>query len=249
MAIQDNKKTLIIDVMDAYYYKDGDLVFYSENLTSSNLTNKVDQDEVRNGKGNMLFAMLNKKKSASVELNSNVFSFATVALQSGADIVTGKGIAYKIPKIVVPTVAGEIDLEATPLKPTEVKVLNISTGVPIAGTLVDKKFTATTPADLAIGAKVKVMPYSYETAETATTITIDAKTFATGGKLVLQTYEKDASDRIVADIQIICERVTPDGSWDLATQSEVQAKDMKITMNILADDEGNYYKIVRVPRV
>lgn len=249
MALKDNKKTLIVDVMDAYYYQNDDLVFYSENLTSSNLTNKVDQEEVRNGKGNMLFAMLNKKKSASIELNSNVFSFATVALQSGCDIVTGKGIAYKVPKIVTVTTAGEIDLESTPLKPLEVRVVNISTGAPIAGTLVDKKFTATTPVDLPIDGKAKIMPYSYETAETASTITIDSKTFATGGKLVLQTYERNADNKIIADIQIICEKVMPDGSWDLQTQSEVQAKDMKVTMNILADDEGNYYKIVRVPRV
>ena len=246
--LQDNNKTLIVDVFDAFFRKDGKVVFYSENLTSSNLTNKIDQSEVKNGKGNKLFTMLNKSKSASIELNSNVFSFATVAMQSGQDIVTGKGIAFKtVEKLTVAT-AGEVTLSETPLFPAEIQVMNIQTGAEIAGTLTAKVFTATTPTDLPLNAIVKVMPYKFETPETATTITVDTETFSEGGELVLTTYERNADNRIIADIQIICQHAIPDGSWELATQSEVQPKDMKITMNILADEEGNYYKIVRIPR-
>ena len=83
MALKDNNKTLIIDVMDAYVYKANDLIFYSENLTSAGIKNELNQSEVNNGKGNGLFTMLNQGKSAKITLSSNVFSFATVALNTG----------------------------------------------------------------------------------------------------------------------------------------------------------------------
>ena len=246
--LQDNNKTLIVDVFDAFFRKNGKVVFYSENLTSSNLTNKIDQAEVKNGKGNKLFAMLNKSKSASIELNSNVFSFATVAMQTGQDIVTGKGIAFKAVEKLKVTTAGEVDLTETPLFPIEIQVMDIKTGKEIAGSVVGKKFTATVATDLPLDAIVKVMPYKFETPATASTLTVDTESFAEGGELVLTTYERNADNKIIADVQIICQHAMPDGSWELATQSEVQPKDMKITMNILADEEGNYYKIVRIPR-
>ena len=63
MALKDNNKTLIVDVFDAEFKKDGKTVFYSKNLTSTNLSNEIEQEEVRNGKGNALFAVLNKNKS------------------------------------------------------------------------------------------------------------------------------------------------------------------------------------------
>ena len=47
MADNNNKKTLIVDVFDAYYYDNEDnLVFYSENLTSAGISNEISQEEV-----------------------------------------------------------------------------------------------------------------------------------------------------------------------------------------------------------
>lgn len=245
MALKDNKKTLIVDVFDAYYYVKDKLVFYSENLTSANLTNEITQTEVKNGKGNQLFSKINTGKTASVTLSSNVFSFSQIALNSGCDIVTGKGIAYKIPEIKTLDVDKKITLTEKPLNKDELSFLKNGEEVEGAYNETDDTVTFST---LAEGDKVKVMPYRYETADTATTVTIDTKTFATGGKLVLTTYEKDANQNIVADIQIIAEKVLPEGSWSLNTQSEVQAQDQEIPLSILSDDEGNYYKIVRIPR-
>lgn len=249
MALKDNKKVLLIDVMDAYYYQNDKLTFYSENLTSSNLTNSIDQDEVKNGKGNSLFATLNKGKNASIELTSNVFSFATVCLNSGTDIVTGKGVGYAIPKKYELTGANpdsKLTLEKKPLIPDELAFFD-KDGEVVEGIYSEVDDTVTF-ATLDEGDVVKVMPYRYETAETASTITIDAETFATGGKLVLTTYERNANNEIIADIQIICERVMPEGSWELNTQSEVQAQDMSVNVKIMKDDDGNLYKIVRIPR-
>lgn len=245
MALKDNKKTLLIDVFDAYYYQNDELMFYSENLTSANLSNEITQTEVKNGKGNKLFTKINTGKSAKIELSSNVFSFAQVALNSGCDIVTGKGIAYKAPEFMVLDADKKITLVEVPLIETELAF--IKDGEPVIGTYDDTDNTVLF-STLQEGDKVKVMPYRYETAETATTLTIDTETFAKGGRLILQTYEKDSLQNIVADIQIIAEKVLPEGSWSLNTQSEVQAQDQTISLSILADDEGNYYKVVRTPR-
>ena len=247
MALKDNNKTLIIDVMDAYVYKGNDLIFYSENLTSAGIKNEVKQSEVNNGKGNGLFTMLNQGKSAKITLSSNVFSFATVALNTGLDIVTGAGIAYKNPEIMTLDASKKITLTNSPLIAGELAFLKLD-GTPITGVYEDTGKTVTFATGVA-GDKVKVMPYRYESPATSTTITVDAKTFATGVRLVLKTYEKGADQTILSDIDIICENVMPVGSWELNTKSEVQAEDSNIELNVMKDSEGNYYKIVKTPRV
>ena len=247
MALKDNNKTLIIDVMDAYVYKGNDLIFYSENLTSTNLKNEVKQSDVNNGKGNSLFSVLNQSKSASITLSSNVFSFATVALNTGLDIVTGTGVAYKNPEIMTLDATKKITLVSAPLIEGELAFLKLD-GTPIVGVYESTGKTVTFATGVT-GDKVKVMPYKYESPATSTTITVDSDTFATGVRLVLKTYEKGAGQTILSDIDIICENCIPLGSWELNTKSEVQAEDSKIELKVMIDSEGNYYKIVKTPRV
>ena len=247
MALKDNTKTLIVDVMDAYVYKGDDLIFYSENLTSTSIKNEVKQSEVNNGKGNSLFSVLNQGKSAKITLSSNVFSFATVALNTGLEIVTGAGVAYKNPEIMTLGATKEITLTNAPIIEGELAFLKLD-GTPIEGVYESTGKTVTFATGVT-GDKVKVMPYRYESPATSTTITVDADTFATGCRLVLKTYEKGADQTILSDIDIICENVMPLGSWELNTKSEVQAEDANIELNVMIDSEGNYYKIVKTPRV
>ena len=251
MADNNNKKTLIVDVFDAYYYDNEDnLVFYSENLTSAGINNEISQEEVKNGKGNKLFAVLNKDKSANITLSSNVFSPATLALNSGADIVLGSGKAYTPKTKYVLNSTKKITLAQEPIGTAPVFHIEKADGTIIDSAKYSYATSAITFTDDTLSEKdiVFVFPYAYETAETATTIVIGADTFPEGGKLVLTTYERNANQKIVADITIIAESVYPNGTWEFNTQSEITPVDISMDMKVLADSEGNYYKIVRTPR-
>ena len=92
------------------------------------------------------------------------------------------------------------------------------------------------------------MTYKFESPDNSSVITVNAEDYATGGELILTTYERNADNKIIADIAIVCQRVIPDGSWELNTQSEVQPTDLEITLNVMKDEEGNLYKIIRTPR-
>lgn len=247
MALKDNNKTLIVDVFDAEYRKDGKTVFYSKNLTSTGISNEIEQEEVRNGKGNALFAVLNKNKSAKITLGTNVFSFSTVCMTSGAEIVTGAGVGYAPIKEYTLDTDKSIALEHTPLDSTELQFVDPKTGEEVKGTYAQEgdKVTFTT---LSKGDLVRCMTYKFESAEGSSVITINAEDYATGGELILTTYERNADNKIISDIAIVCQRVIPDGNWELNTQSEVQPTDLEITLNVMKDDEGNLYKIIRVPR-
>lgn len=93
---------------------------------------------------------------------------------------------------------------------------------------------------------LKVMPYVYKTeAQNTTTLTIDAKTFAEGGELWLQTIEKDAQQKATAYVYFVFENAMPEGNFEINTVSEVQPNDMTVNMRVLPDQDGNLYKIIR----
>ena len=93
---------------------------------------------------------------------------------------------------------------------------------------------------------LKVMPYVYKIDDTkTTTLTIDAKTFAEGGELWLQTIEKDAKQKATAYVYFVFENAMPEGNFEINTVSEVQPNDMTVNMRVLPDQDGNLYKIIR----
>ena len=93
---------------------------------------------------------------------------------------------------------------------------------------------------------LKVMPYIYKTDNTKTqTLTIDAKTFAEGGELWLQTIEKDAKQKATAYVYFVFENAMPEGNFEINTVSEVQPNDMTINMRVLPNEDGELYRIIR----
>ena len=93
---------------------------------------------------------------------------------------------------------------------------------------------------------LKIMPYVYKIEDQNTKIlTIDAKTFAEGGELWLQTIEKDAQQKATAYVYFVFENAMPEGNFEINTVSEVQPNDMTVNMRVLPDQDGNLYKIIR----
>lgn len=103
-----------------------------------------------------------------------------------------------------------------------------------------------TDADKLATQALKIMPYVYKIKDQNTKIlTIDAKTFAEGGELWLQTIEKDAQQKATAYVYFVFENAMPEGNFEINTVSEVQPNDMTVNMRVLPDQDGNLYKIIR----
>ncbi len=94
--------------------------------------------------------------------------------------------------------------------------------------------------------RIKIMPFVYKTIDNkTTTLTIDAKQFAEGGELWLQTIEKDEKQKATAYVYFVFENAMPEGNFEINTVSEVQPNDMTVNMRVLANEDGELYRIVR----
>ena len=90
------------------------------------------------------------------------------------------------------------------------------------------------------------MPFVYKTEDLKTsTLTINSKEFAEGGELWLQTIEKDEKQKATAYVYFVFENAMPEGNFEISTVSEVQPNDMTVNMRILANEDGELYRIVR----
>lgn len=257
MANIFNKPTLLVDIFDAYLFKpnpltgEKELVFKSENLTESGIENALDKTEVRNGKRNKLFAILQSNKSANITLTQNVFNFEAIAVNTGEEIVTGAGVGLT-DEVTLTVVDDSSTLKITlPEKPLD-KVVLFKDGVALVETtdytIADKVVTIT-KSGIAKDDKIVVVPYKFETSAKTRTITVKADTLAKGGELILKTIEIDKNNNKVADFYVRFPNVVPDGEWSISLSSEVQPTDLAINMTVLTSDEdGNtLYEIVEVP--
>ena len=102
-------------------------------------------------------------------------------------------------------------------------------------------------ADLKTTADLKILPYVYisRNGVVTQTLTIDSRKFAEGGELWLQTIEKDEKQRATAYVYFVFENAMPEGNFEINTVSEVQPNDMSVSMRILANEDGELYRIVR----
>lgn len=257
MANIFNKPTLLVDIFDAYLFKpnpltgEKELVFKSENLTESGIENALDKVEVRNGKRNKLFAILQSNKSANVTLTQNVFNFEAIAVNTGEEIVTGAGVGLT-DEVTLTVVDDSGDLKITlPELPLD-KVVLFKDGVALVETTdytVSDKEVTIIKSGIVKDDKIVVVPYKFETSAKTRTITVKADTLAKGGELILKTIEIDKNNNKVADFYVRFPNVVPDGEWSISLSSEVQPTDLAINVTVLTSDEdGNtLYEIVEVP--
>ena len=255
-----SKPTLLVDIFDAYFFKINpktgkkELVFKSENLTESGIENALDKEEVRNGKRNKLFAILQSNKSANVKLTQNVFNFEAIAVNTGEEIVTGAGVGLITEDTKLTVVAGSGGGDKTitlPEIPVDDIILSKDGTVLNKGTdyTIADKIVTISKADISADDVIVVAPYKFKTSEKTRTITVKADTLAKGGELILKTIEIDKNNNKVADFYVRFPNVVPDGEWSIDLTSEVQPTDLAINMTVLTSDEdGNtLYEIVEVP--
>ena len=238
----DINKGLLLDVFDLYCYDSvtGKLLFMSENLTQSSIKGSADESEVRNGRGNNLFATLSSNKTLTIECTTNAFSFDSLAFMAGTTVHTGEGVSYTSTQ-KIKLASGSLSLAEEPANANEVQVFK--NGVEVQGTVSGKNITITGGQD---GAEYLVMPYAYESTEEAQEIEIKAQDFPSACKVILKGVERDQNSKIVADMSFIFDRAKPQNDFSIDTSSELSAKDTTITLKVL-NNNGTLAKIVREP--
>lgn len=239
------EKRLLADVMDAYFYDDkGNLVFQSENLTSSDITGSADEKEIRNGRGNGLFAKLYSNKKVDISIKTNAFDFSTVAMLAGTTVGTGKGTCFT-PSMVL-TLSGDkkVVLPYEPKYPDKVEFYIDGDLVETAKRTLDKNEVTFTEAE--VGKDVKLLPYEFDIKaedDEYKEIVVRADQFPQAGKLVLKGVEKDKTGKNYRDITIIIEKAQPSSDFTLSTSAEVDATETEIKLSALVDN-GRLMKII-----
>ena len=239
----DINKGLLLDVFDLYCYdsETNKLLFMSENLTQSSITGTADESEVRNGRGNNLFATLSSNKTLTIECTTNAFSFDSLAFMAGTTVHTGNGISYTATQKVKLS-SGQLALSEEPVNTNEVQVFKDGkevTNIQVSGT----NITVTSGQE---GAEYLVMPYSYASSAKAEEIEIKAQDFPSACKVVLKGIERDANSKVIADMSFIFNRAKPTNDFSIDTSSELSAKDTTIQLKVL-NDNGRLATIVREP--
>lgn len=243
MAIQ-LEKHMLLDVFDVYGRDKttGKYIFQQENLTSSAINGTADTTEVRNGRGNSLFATLNSNKSITVEVSSNVFSFEQIAMLAGTKVSDNiAGVTYAPAQKITCTVAGQIELEEKPKNDKEVEIFK--NGVPVVGATISEK--TVTIADAEEGDVFKVLPYKIDFIAGAYDV-IDIKTdeFPEAVELIIKGVERDANSKVVAELTFVFDRCKPSNDFSLSTASSGEPSENTITFNALNSD-GSLAKIYR----
>ena len=239
----DINKGLLLDVFALYCYdsETGKLLFMSENLTQSSISGTADESEVRNGRGNNLFATLSSNKTLTIECTTNAFSFDSLAFMAGTSVHTGQGVSYTSTQKL--KLAGTtLTLAEEPQNTAEVQVFK--DGVEVSG--INVSGTQVTISGGQEGAEYLVMPYSYTSTHQAEEIVINAQDFPSACKVVLKGVERDQNSKIIADMSFIFDRAKPQNDFSIDTSSELSAKDTTITLKVL-NSNGKLATIVREP--
>lgn len=239
----DINKGLLLDVFDLYCYdsETNKLLFMSENLTQSSIKGTADESEVRNGRGNNLFATLSSNKTLTIECTTNAFSFDSLAFMAGTTVHSGTGFSYTSSQ-KVKLVSGTLTLAQEPYNADEVQVFKNGkevTNIQVSGNTI----TVTGGVD---GAEYIVMPYSFESTEEAEEIIIKAQDFPSACKVVLNGVIRDANSKITHNVNFIFDRAKPTNDFSIDTSSELSAKDTTITLKCL-NSNGELARIVKEP--
>ena len=243
MAIQ-LEKHMLLDVFDVYGRDKttGKYIFQQENLTSSAINGTADKVEVRNGRGNALFATLMNNKSITVEIASNVFSFDQIAMLAGTKVSDNvAGVTYAPMQVITCKTAGQIELEEKPKNNQEVEIFK--NGVPVTGASISGK--TVTIAEAQVGDVYKVLPYKIDfVAGAYDVIDIKAEEFPEAIELILKGAERDANGKVVAELTFVFDRCKPSSDFSLSTSSSNEPAENTITFDALNSD-GSLAKIYR----
>lgn len=252
---------LIADIFEVVLIDSNGDVFATTTLQEGNIDFSVQESDVRGGRSNQLITVLHSDRDINISLTDVEFKYDWLAKQLGQDIVTGENIAYKMPKWYSVTDIDEattgdqpgIILDETPVATDSGLVIYTDedasgqkiTGYTVSGNVVD--LSAATPA-VAVGDKVYVKTYRYNTNAQTQTINIDNAIFPNGVKAVLETLEIDENETARYKVQYQFDSCLPTGNFTINTSSAREASTQEFGLRVVKPGNSTVVgKCLRIP--
>lgn len=239
----------IMKCFEAYLYDDnGDVLAVDENLTSASLSQACEEAEIRNGKDNSVWSVINHSKTLEGEIQSNILDIEKIALLAGSSIVSGATTVHT--QATVYTIASRsITLAETPLSEDDVKIVDIEKDVVLKKTT-DYTMEGKTITFTSLDAKdVKVLPYKYTSVAGAKEIVISSDKFPAACRLLLKSVYINEEQEITHTVEVELPVVKPKADWSLSTQSDFSGgMDNTLSFKAQKDAGGNLGYIRFIPR-
>lgn len=246
---------LIADVFDVVLIdKTTRDVICTTTLQNADIEVSVTENDVRGGKGNTLLAVIHASRDINLNLTDAEFRYDWLAKQLGQNITTGAGVGYAMPvwDTVIDGGASvpKITLAETPVATNSDLAIHDSSGVKVTGysvTGASVDFTGATPS-IAIGDKVEVRTYKYDSVATTESIALDGSVFATGVEAILETLEIDSNEVAKYKLQYQFDNTIPSGNFSISTASERQASTQQFNLRVIKPETTDVVgRVLRMP--
>jgi hypothetical protein len=212
--------------------------------TKTDITQKLKQDMLKGGIGNGVVGVVQAEKEITFKVSTLLHNDPIFEIQSGTTFANGTITAQKNEQIVC-TQAGKVTLTGTPKTGTTPIVMD-AFGKAIVGTFTASAFTATTPADIAVGSTYTAL-YAFDA--TGDILSLDSKKFPKNYYVELHTIGYDVNtNKVACDVFLAFNKCLPDGGINLGLESGKNAGDeISFTAQLLAGS-SEYGKIAIIPR-
>lgn len=233
------KELFEVSVADIYFYsRNTGMELFTGTLTQHEITQSVDEEDIKAGRDNAVLATIKKNKQISFTLTDVISRLDQEAFQFGGVVkdVDGNVEAMHMPKNY--TVAGgKVTLDKTPLDGEEVKVYSLKTNKEIPSTLAGNVLTLTGVEE---GEIVFVGGFKYIAPDGAKyyDIAADPTTEPMFAVIEVPIYDNDMN--LVALKQYHFPKVSMSGNVTKSGQSEKTTPAIQTEVKVLKDNSVDY---------
>lgn len=179
----------------------------------------------------------------TISMTFQVHPFRIYAMLSDGEIETSAIIARKETKVA--EAEGTIELTNTPISGTVfVYAEDDYGGTAIKGTVVDKVFTATTAADIAIGSSY-IIGYLENKTTGVNKVSFNNKKVPKYFYIQMSTLDKNENGELIP-MRITAYKASPQRSLDLSFSSEGDPAEITITCDALTDENEDVLDMIEI---
>lgn len=179
----------------------------------------------------------------TISMTFQIHPFRIYAMLSDGEIETNAVIARKETKTA--ETEGTIELTKTPISGTVfVYAEGDYGGTAIKGTVVDKKFTAATAADIAVGASY-IVGYLENKTTGVNKVSFNNKKVPKYFYIQMSTLSKNEDGELVP-IRITAYKASPQRSLDLSFSSDGDPAEITITCDALTDENDDVLDMIEI---
>ena len=234
------KKLFEVSVADIYFYsKKTGIEMFTGTLTQHEITQSVDEEDIKAGRNNDTLATIKKNKQISFTLTDVISRLDQEAFQFGGVVsdIDGTVEAFHMPKNYTVGEGLKVKLDKTPVDGEEVKAYSLATNKEVPAVLSGDELTLT---GVEVGETVFVGGFSYVAPNGAKyyDISPDPTTETMFAVIEVPIYDSDMN--LVAVKQYHFPKVSMSGNVTKSGQSEKTAPAIQTEVKVLKDDSVDY---------